>query len=76
MKALLASELFNHETAELISAVNPTIRSSAIALAEFRITQFLGRRTAPSILIDDLELHPLEGELPKLPLVTPPEMAR
>lgn len=31
---------------------------------------------APSILIDDLELHPLEGELPKLPLVAPPEMAR
>jgi predicted Zn-dependent protease len=31
---------------------------------------------APSILIDDLELHPLEGELPKLPLVTPPEMGR
>ena len=31
---------------------------------------------APSILIDDLELHPVEGELPKLPLVTPPEMAR
>ncbi len=31
---------------------------------------------APSILIDDLELHPLEGELPKLPLVSPPEMSR
>lgn len=31
---------------------------------------------APSILIDDLELHPLEGEQPKLPLVSPPEMAR
>jgi predicted Zn-dependent protease len=31
---------------------------------------------APSILIDDLELHPLEGEMPKLPLVAPPEMTR
>jgi hypothetical protein len=31
---------------------------------------------APSILIDDLELHPVEGELPKLPLVSPPEMSR
>ena len=31
---------------------------------------------APSILIDDLELHPLEGERPKLPLVSPPEMSR
>jgi predicted Zn-dependent protease len=29
---------------------------------------------APSILIDDLELHPVEGELPKLPLVSPPDM--
>ena len=31
---------------------------------------------APSILIDDLELHPLQGELPKLPVVSPPEMSR
>ena len=29
---------------------------------------------APSILIDDLELHPLEEELPKLPVVPPPDM--
>lgn len=29
---------------------------------------------APSILIDDLELHPLEGEQPKLPIVSPPGM--
>ncbi len=27
---------------------------------------------APSILIDDLELHPAEDELPRLPLVSPP----
>ena len=31
---------------------------------------------APSILIDDLELHPMEEELPKLPIVTAPELAR
>ncbi len=31
---------------------------------------------APSILIDDLELHPAEEELPKLPVVSPPDMAR
>jgi hypothetical protein len=31
---------------------------------------------APSILIDDLELHPLEDELPKLPVVPAPEMVR
>lgn len=31
---------------------------------------------APSILIDDLELHPVEEELPKLPLVPAPEMVR
>ena len=31
---------------------------------------------APSILIDDLELHPLEEELPKLPVVSPPDMTR
>ena len=31
---------------------------------------------APSILIDDLELHPVEEELPKLPVVSPPEMTR
>jgi hypothetical protein len=31
---------------------------------------------APSILIDDLELHPIEEELPKLPIVAAPEMAR
>jgi hypothetical protein len=29
---------------------------------------------APSILIDDLELHPLEDELPKLPVVPAPEL--
>ena len=29
---------------------------------------------APSILIDDLELHPLEEELPKLPVAPPPAL--
>jgi predicted Zn-dependent protease len=31
---------------------------------------------APSILIDDLELHPNDEELPKLPIVSAPEMTR
>lgn len=31
---------------------------------------------APSILIDDLELHPAEEEQPKLPLVPAPELSR
>ncbi len=31
---------------------------------------------APSVLIDDLELHPAEEELPKLPVVSPPDMTR
>jgi hypothetical protein len=31
---------------------------------------------APSILIDDLELHPMEEELPKLPVVPAPELLR
>ena len=31
---------------------------------------------APSILIDDLELHPMEEELPKLPVVSAPELIR
>ncbi len=31
---------------------------------------------APSVLVDDLELHPLEEELPKLPVVSPPELIR
>jgi hypothetical protein len=31
---------------------------------------------APSILIDDLELHPVEDEMPKLPVAPPPEMVR
>lgn len=31
---------------------------------------------APSILIDDLELHPLEDELPKLPVVPAPDITR
>lgn len=31
---------------------------------------------APSIIIDDLELHPVEEELPKLPVAPPPELAR
>jgi len=31
---------------------------------------------APSILIDDLELHPGEEELPKLPVVSAPDLAR
>ena len=30
---------------------------------------------APSILIDDLELHPVEEELPKLPVVPAPDLA-
>jgi hypothetical protein len=29
---------------------------------------------APSILVDDLELHPIEEELPKLPVVPPPTL--
>lgn len=31
---------------------------------------------APSILVDDLELLPLEDELPKLPIVAPPVLSR
>jgi TldD protein len=31
---------------------------------------------APSILVDDLELHPVEEEQPKLPLVPAPQMTR
>ncbi len=31
---------------------------------------------APSILVDDLELHPVEEEMPKLPIVTAPELTR
>ena len=31
---------------------------------------------APSILIDDLELHPIDEELPKLPIVPAPEITR
>ncbi len=31
---------------------------------------------APSILIDDLELHPVEEEQPKLPIVPPPDHTR
>jgi len=31
---------------------------------------------APSLLIDDLELHPLEDELPKLPVVPAPELSQ
>jgi hypothetical protein len=31
---------------------------------------------APSILIDDLELHPLQDELPKLPVAPPPAIVK
>jgi len=31
---------------------------------------------APSLLIDDLELHPVQEELPKLPIVPPPDRVR
>ena len=31
---------------------------------------------APSVLIDDLELHPAEEEMPKLPIVPPPDMTK
>jgi predicted Zn-dependent protease len=31
---------------------------------------------APSILIDDLDLHPMEDELPKLPVVPAPELVK
>ena len=34
------------------------------------------RADRPSVLIDDLELHPVEDELPKLPVVSPPDMTR
>jgi hypothetical protein len=30
----------------------------------------------PSIIIDDLELHPVEDELPKLPVVPAPELVK
>jgi hypothetical protein len=29
---------------------------------------------APSVLVDDVEMHPVEEELPKLPIVPAPEM--
>jgi TldD protein len=31
---------------------------------------------APSIIVDDLELHPMEDELPKLPVVPAPELVK
>jgi len=31
---------------------------------------------APSILIDDLEMHPAEDELPRLPVVPPPDITK
>jgi predicted Zn-dependent protease len=31
---------------------------------------------APSIIVDDLELHPVEDELPKLPVVPAPELVK
>jgi predicted Zn-dependent protease len=31
---------------------------------------------APSLLVDDLELHPVEDETPRLPVAPPPEMTR
>jgi len=31
---------------------------------------------APSLLIDDLDLHPMEEEQPKLPVVSPPDLTR
>jgi predicted Zn-dependent protease len=31
---------------------------------------------APSIIVDDLELHPVEEELPKLPVVPPPDLVK
>lgn len=31
---------------------------------------------APSLIVDDLELHPVEEEMPKLPIVPPPDMVK
>jgi hypothetical protein len=31
---------------------------------------------APSLIVDDLELHPIEEEMPKLPIVPPPDMVK
>ncbi|MGA7237947.1 MAG: metallopeptidase TldD-related protein [Bryobacteraceae bacterium] len=31
---------------------------------------------APSLIVDDLELHPVEEEMPKLPIVPPPDMIK
>jgi hypothetical protein len=31
---------------------------------------------APSLIVDDLELHPVDEEMPKLPIVPPPDMVK
>jgi hypothetical protein len=31
---------------------------------------------APSLIVDDLELHPVEEEMPKLPIVSAPELVK
>ena len=31
---------------------------------------------APSLIVDDLELHPAEEEMPKLPVVPPPDFVK
>jgi TldD protein len=49
---------------------------SAAPFALIGAAQFTAQASviAPSLLIDDLELHPLEEELPKLPVVPAPEL--
>ena len=50
----------------------PEQPSAAFCKAALRLSLVV----APSILIDDLELHPVEEELPKLPVVPAPDMTR
>jgi hypothetical protein len=60
---------------------NATVFDFIDSTAPFALVGFASYTTeacvvAPSVIIDDLELHPTEDELPKLPVVTAPELLK
>jgi hypothetical protein len=63
----------------LAAGDDPSVFEFMDNAAPFALTGASGFSTeaaviAPSILVDDLELHPLEDELPKLPVVPAPDL--
>jgi hypothetical protein len=62
------------DDATVFDFMDSTVPLASLAVQENYTTEVCV--VAPSILIDDLELHPAEDVLPKLPVVPAPEMVK